>query len=83
MTEQSELHNRIAGKIVKDIVGPVLDHDGSTGDILVLTESVVLGVMLVVLSLGADEKVLDMLVEGVKRRLAEQRLQHAQPAGRA
>lgn len=82
-TDQSELHNRLAGDIVKAIVKPILDSGGSMTDVLVLTESIVLGVILMAVKLGGDEIVLDTLVEGVKRRLAEQRLGPITTAGNA
>lgn len=46
MTILSDLHNDLAGKIVADIVKPVLAAGGTSSDYLVLLESVVVGVML-------------------------------------
>lgn len=73
MSTQNEIHNRIAGDIVKSIVKPPLEAGGGVTDILVVLESVVLGVILVCAKtkLGAPEKVLEALVSGVKARLAE------------
>lgn len=83
MTEpQNEIHNRVAGEIVKSIVKPPLDAGGGMTDVLIVLESVILGVMLFAVKLGGDDKVLDFLVERVKRRLAEQRLGGIPPAGR-
>lgn len=78
---QHEIHNRIAGEIVKQIVRPPLEAGGQFTDVLVVLESVILGVMLVAVKLGGDEIVLDQVVEGVKKRLAEQRLGGIEPAG--
>jgi hypothetical protein len=81
MTTQHEIHNRIAGEIVKQIVRPPLEAGGQFTDVLVVLESVILGVMLMGVKLGGDEIVLDQVVEGVKKRLAEQRLGGTEPAG--
>lgn len=80
---QHEIDNRIAGEIVKQIVKPPLEAGGEFTDVLVVLESVILGVMLMGVKLGGDEKVLDVLVERVKERLAEQRLGGLPPAGSA
>ena len=74
-TNQGELHNELAGKIVKSIVKPIVEADGSEVEILVLLESVVTGVILYVTRTWVgDEIVLDKLIVGVKERLAEIRL---------
>lgn len=71
---QYDIHNRIAGEIVASIVRPPVDAGGSYTDVLVVLESVVVGVMLVVAKLGGDEVLLDTMVKGAKQRLAELRL---------
>lgn len=69
MVSQSELHNKLAGEIVRSIVEPPLEAGGSVSDTLVLLESVVLGVMLFAEAKnGYKEHALDALVTGVKRR---------------
>lgn len=83
MTAQNEVHNRIAGDIVKSIVKPPLDAGGEFTDVLIVLESVILGVMLVAVKLGGDDKVLDLIMERVKERLAEQRLGKIDTAGTA
>jgi hypothetical protein len=79
---QSELHNELAGKIVAAIVKPPLESGGQITDVLVLLETVVLGVILFALKQSRDEtldvvvdgeKVLTILADGVKHRLAEHR----------
>jgi hypothetical protein len=83
MPTQTEIHNQVAGDIVKQIVKPPLEAGGGMTDVLVILESVILGVMLVAVRLGGDDKVLDVVMEGVKRRLAEQRLGKIDSAGSA
>lgn len=80
---QAELHNRIAGAIVASIVKPPIEAGGDYTDVLVLFESVVVGVMLAVAKLGGDEIVLDAVVTAAKARLAELRLGPVKPAGEA
>lgn len=77
------IHNRTAGEIVKQIVRPTLEAGGQMTDVLVLLESVVLGVILVAVKLGGDEIVLDQVVAGAKARLAEQRLGPIETKGQA
>ncbi|MGE0289300.1 MAG: hypothetical protein AB7I42_26505 [Bradyrhizobium sp.] len=79
----SDLHNELAGKIVASIVRPAYAVRGSFTDILVLTESVLVGVCLTCVKLGGDEKVLDVMVDGARQRLAEIRLKDLQTEGRA
>lgn len=78
-----QIHNRDAGDIVKDIVRPTLEAGGQMTEVLVLLESVVVGVVMVAVKLGGDEIVLDKLVEGVKKRLAEERLGGIETKGKA
>ena len=80
--KQTELHNRIAGPIVASIVKPVMDAGGSYTDVLVVLESVVVGVMLVVVKLGGDNIVLDVFFEAIRARLAKDRLEPITPRGR-
>jgi hypothetical protein len=79
----TDLHNRLAGKIVGDIVRPVIEAGGETTEIMVLTESVVVGVALACVKLGGDEKVLDVMFDAAKKRLAEIRLKDITTDGRA
>jgi hypothetical protein len=74
MSTAAQMHNRLAGEIVKSIVKPIMVAGGTYEQVLVLTESVVVGVILTSVRLGGDEAVLDVLVAGVKQRLAEMRL---------
>lgn len=72
--EMSRLHNKLAGEIVASIVKAVVGAGGNLSDILVLTESVIVGVALAVIKLGGDDKVLDVMLAAAKERLAEIRL---------
>lgn len=74
MSMQTEIHNRLAGEIVKAIVQPPLEAGGKFTDVLVILESVILRVMLMAVKLGGDEIVLDEVVLHVKERLAQIRL---------
>lgn len=81
MASQSELHNRLAGEIVASIVRPIMTSGGSTEAVMVLTESVLVGVALACIKLGGDEKVLDVMVDAAKKRLAEIRLKDIPTGG--
>lgn len=87
MSEQSDLHNRIVGEIVRSIVVPPLEAGGDYKSVLIVLESVVAGVLLAMVKLGGDNIVLDVLMEGVKARveeiMARRRLGPLPPAGTA
>lgn len=78
---QTDLHNRLAGEIVASIVRPVYDAGGGPTDVMVLTESVLVGVALACIRLGGDDTVLDVMFERAKKRLAEIRLGGLPAAG--
>lgn len=73
MSETSDLHNKLAGKIVRSIVEPILEQGGERTAILVLTESVVTGVIEFCARNDrvSREVVLDALIDGVRGRLAD------------
>jgi hypothetical protein len=73
MTDQTELHNKLAGEIVASIVKPVIESGGKYTDILVLTESVILGIVLYLSKQGSANIVFDKLAERVRGRIAEQK----------
>jgi hypothetical protein len=81
--DQAALHNRLAGEIVKSIIKPVISGGGSLTDVMVPTESVLLGVCLACVRLGGDEKALDIMVGHVRARLAEIRLGDIEAQGTA
>lgn len=82
-TTPHQIHNRDAGDIVKDIVRPTLEAGGQMTEVLVLLESVVVGVVLMAVKLGGEEIVLDQVIDGARKRLAEQRLGGIETKGKA
>lgn len=84
MTSQTELHNKLAGDVVKTIVKTPLEAGGQMSDALVILESVVLGVVLVATKYGYPEDVtLDELTKHVRERLDELRLAAVKTLGSA
>jgi hypothetical protein len=81
MSDQTELHNRLAGEIVKQIVKTPIDAGGKMSDALVVLESVILGVVLMALKYDYSEAVLDVIIDRVRERLAEQQLADIPTAG--
>lgn len=79
----SDVHNATAPGLVRQIVQPTLVAGGEFSDVMVLLESVIVGVMLVAVKLGGDDKVLVKLVDGVTQRMAEARLAPIAPEGSA
>ena len=73
MRKDQEEVNRSAVPIVRAIMTPLLEG-GDEMDVLLLLESVVTGVLSVIVKLGGDEPVLDSFIEGVRQRMAEIRL---------
>ncbi len=72
--KQRELHNKLAGEIVKSIVVPPLEAGGSTTDVLILLESVITGVYAACVKLGGDPPVWNVMSKVVEERLTEMRL---------
>lgn len=81
MTVQGELHNRLAGQIVASIVKPVIESGGSMIDVMILLESVIVGVSLAAIKFGGDEKILDLTMKRARERLAEIRLGNVETKG--
>lgn len=73
MSDATDLHNKLAGKIVRSIVEPILEQGGQRTAILVLAESVMTGV--VEFCARNDDVsrtvVAEQLFDGVRRRLEE------------
>jgi len=67
----TELHNRLAGQIVRSIVAPVIEAGGDRTNILVLTESVVVGIVeFCARNDGVSRDIVfDKLIDGVRGRL--------------
>jgi hypothetical protein len=74
------LHNRLAKQIVEQIVKEIA-ADGNMSDVMLLCESVLVGVALGCFQLGSDIKVLEAIVGRVKERLAKVRLEDLKPKG--
>lgn len=81
--KQSALHNKIAGEIVKSIINPVAESGGNIGDVMILTESVLVGVALACIRFGGDEAVLELMFTRAAKRLADIRLSGIQADGSA
>lgn len=76
MSTQSDIHNRLAGQIVAQIVKPPLEAGGHVSDVLVLLESVVAGVMMACARVdgwnpAGRDAMLMTLETGVRDRLVE------------
>jgi hypothetical protein len=69
----AELHNRLAKQIVDQIVKEPIASGGTMSDVMMLCESVLVGVVLGCLPLGHDVKVLGLIVGRVKEQLARVR----------
>ena len=79
----TEVHNRLAPRLVTEVVKPTLEAGGDMASVLVLLESVVTGVLAVAVKLGGDEHVLDVFEKSVRKRMAEIRLGDLGVAGQA
>lgn len=77
----TELHNRLTEKVLRAIVEEPLAAGGSMSDIMMLCESVLVGVMIECFQLGSDVKMLDVIVGRVKERLAKVRLEGIETRG--
>jgi hypothetical protein len=77
----AELHNRLAKQIVSQIMNEPITAGGTMSDVMMLCESVLVGVVLGCFQLGSDVKVLDLIVGRVKDRLAKIRLEDLKTKG--
>jgi hypothetical protein len=68
-------------QIVDQIVKEPIAAGGTMSDVMMLCESVLVGVVLGCLPLGHDVKVLDLIVGRVKERLARVRLEDLDAKG--
>ncbi len=78
----AELHNRLAIQIVTQIVNEPIDAGRTVSGVMMLCESILVGVVLGVFQLGSDVKALDAIVSRVKERLAIIRLEDLEIKGR-
>jgi hypothetical protein len=81
--ETAEIYDRDCGRLISEIIRPTAKVGGSMSEVLVLLEGIVTGVLTVGIKLGGDEAVLDVFIDGVRKRMAEIRLEMAQVAGSA
>jgi hypothetical protein len=77
----AELHNRLAKQIVEQIVKEPIAAGGTMSDVMMLCESVLVGVVLGCFQLGSDVKALDLIVGRVKERLARIRFEDLETKG--
>jgi len=77
----TELHNRLAKEIVAKIVNEPIMAGGTMADILILCESVLVGVVVECFEVGDDAKILDVLVARAKDRLARTQLEGIETKG--
>jgi hypothetical protein len=77
----AELHNRLAKHIVSQIVSEPIAAGGTMSDVMMLCESVLVGVVLGCFQHGSDVKAFDLIVSRVKERLAKIRLEDLETKG--
>jgi hypothetical protein len=77
----TQLHNRLTNQIASQIVNEPIAAGGTPSDVMMLCESVLVGVSLGCFQLGSDAKALDLIVTRVKERLAKIRLEDLEPKG--
>ena len=71
----TELHNLLAKQIISEIVNEPIAVGGTMSDVMMLCESVLVGVVIGCFQLGSDAKAFDLIVTRVKERLAKIRLE--------
>ena len=71
----AELHNRVAKQVVSQILNETRAAGGSHSDLLVICESVLVGVVVECFKLGHDSKVIDLIFTAARTRLAKIRLE--------
>jgi len=77
----TELHNRVARQAVAQIINETKAAGGSYSDLLVICESVLVGVVVECFRLGQDSKVIDLVFTAAKDRLARLRLEDLDAKG--
>ena len=71
----TQLHNRVARQVVAQIINETKAAGGSYLDLLVICESVLVGVVVECFRLGHDSKIIELLFTAAKARLAKVRLE--------
>ncbi len=77
----TELHNRIAKRVVAEIIEETRAAGGSYSDLLVISESVLVGLVVECFRLGLDSKIIDLVFTAAKARLANVRLREVRAEG--
>ena len=77
----TQLHNRLAKQIASQIVNEPIAAGETPSDVMMLCESVLVGVIFGCFQLGSDAKAFDLIVTRVKERLAKIRLEDLEPKG--
>lgn len=77
----TELHNRLAKRVVAEIIEETRAAGGSYSDLLVISESVLVGLVVECFRLGHDSKVIDLVFTAAKARLAKVRLEDLRAEG--
>ena len=77
----TELHNRVARQVAAQIINETKAAGGSYSDLLVICESVLVGVIVECFRLGHDSKVIDLVFTAAQARLARVRLEDLQAEG--
>jgi len=77
-----ERHNQLAREIITQITGQRTGFGSSPADVLMLCESILVGVTLECFQAGTDVQVLEILLARVKERLAGVRLKNMEVQGR-
>lgn len=79
MSTQSNLHNELAPKILKEIVKRVTKTGGTPRDMMVIVESVAAGIVIFGAIPGMHGQAIDELTTGIKRRVSEMLLNDERP----
>lgn len=79
----SEAHDAASAAGLKAICKPIIEAGGTPVDLIIVAESVMVGIAMMVIKLGGDEPVLDLIFERAKERLAELRLKDLEVEGRS
>ena len=77
----TELHNRVARRVVAEIIAETRAAGGSYSDLLMISESVLVGVVVECFRLGHDSRVIDLVFTAAKARLANIRLKDLRAEG--
>lgn len=77
----NEIHNTIAPLAIEMIYDPIVAAGGQAGTVMVVLESVIIGVLLKICTPGSEEKVIEMLAQSLlKGRMPQVRERQKQIA---